>query len=134
MLVRMESGRFKAFKHLNDWFEEFRLYHRKDGKVHKEGDDLMAATRYAVMMLRFARHRRITATFIGGSSIPNWGSCDHANARWQACRALGRLLLSWHRSCRATCLCRGHQRRASVVFCRWQACRSSDAGAHPARA
>lgn len=27
----MESGRFKVFKHLNDWFEEFRLYHRKDG-------------------------------------------------------------------------------------------------------
>ena len=55
MLVRMESGRFKVFKHLNDWFEEFRLYHRKDGKVHKEGDDLMSATRYAVMMLRHAR-------------------------------------------------------------------------------
>ena len=29
--------------------------HRKDGKVHKEGDDLMSATRYAVMMLRHAR-------------------------------------------------------------------------------
>jgi len=34
--------------------DEFRLYHRKDGRVHKEGDDLMSAT-YAVMMLRFAR-------------------------------------------------------------------------------
>jgi len=39
MLIRMESGRFKVFKHLNDWFDEFRLYHRKDGKVHKEGDE-----------------------------------------------------------------------------------------------
>ena len=28
--------------------------HRKDGKVVKEGDDLMAATRYGIMMLRFA--------------------------------------------------------------------------------
>jgi hypothetical protein len=36
------------------WWEEFRLYHRKDGKVLKEGDDLMSATRYAIMMLRFA--------------------------------------------------------------------------------
>jgi hypothetical protein len=54
MLQRMESGRFKVFKHLNDWWEEFRLYHRKDGKVVKEGDDLMAATRYAIMMLRHA--------------------------------------------------------------------------------
>jgi phage terminase large subunit-like protein len=55
MLVRMEAGRFKVFRHLTDWFDEFRLYHRKDGKVHKEGDDLLAATRYAVMMLREAR-------------------------------------------------------------------------------
>jgi phage terminase large subunit-like protein len=54
MLNRMQSGRFKVFKHLNDWFEEFRLYHRKDGKVVKEGDDLMCATRYALMMLRHA--------------------------------------------------------------------------------
>jgi hypothetical protein len=54
MLTRMETGRFKVFKHLTDWFEEFRLYHRKDGLVVKEGDDLMAATRYAIMMLRHA--------------------------------------------------------------------------------
>ena len=45
MLIRMESGRFKVFKHLTDWFDEYRLYHRKDGRVHKEGDDLMSATR-----------------------------------------------------------------------------------------
>jgi Terminase RNaseH-like domain len=51
MLNRMQSGRFKVFKHLNDWWEEFSLYHRKDGKVVKEGDDLMAATRYAIMSL-----------------------------------------------------------------------------------
>jgi hypothetical protein len=55
MLDRMQTGRFKVFKHLNDWFEEFRLFHRKDGRVVKEGDDLLAASRYALMMLRFAR-------------------------------------------------------------------------------
>jgi hypothetical protein len=54
MLTRMQTGRFKVFKHLNDWWDEFRLYHRKDGRVVKEGDDLMSATRYALMMLRFA--------------------------------------------------------------------------------
>ena len=54
MLTRMQTGRFKVFKHLNDWWEEFRLYHRKDGKVVKEDDDLMAATRYGIMSLRFA--------------------------------------------------------------------------------
>jgi hypothetical protein len=32
MLSRMATGRFKLFQDLNDWFEEFRLYHRKDGR------------------------------------------------------------------------------------------------------
>ncbi|MCP4307910.1 MAG: DNA packaging protein, partial [bacterium] len=55
MLDRMQTGRFKVFRHLTEWFEEFRLYHRKDGKVVKLGDDLMSATRYGAMMLRFAK-------------------------------------------------------------------------------
>jgi hypothetical protein len=55
MLQRMESGRLKVFRHLNDWLEEWRLYHREDGKVFKEFDDLMCATRYALMMLRYAK-------------------------------------------------------------------------------
>lgn len=55
MLDRMQTGRMKVAKHLNDWWEEFRLYHRKDGKLVKEGDDLMSATRYALMMLRKAK-------------------------------------------------------------------------------
>lgn len=54
MLDRMQTGRFKVFDTLNDWFEEFRLYHRKDGVIVKLRDDLMSATRYAVMMLREA--------------------------------------------------------------------------------
>lgn len=52
MLDRMQTGRFKVFDTLNDWFEEFRLYHRKDGLIVKLRDDLMSATRYGVMMLR----------------------------------------------------------------------------------
>ena len=54
MLTRMEGGRFKVFRHLAEWFKEFRLYHRKDGRVVKERDDLMSATRNGIMMLRFA--------------------------------------------------------------------------------
>ncbi len=54
MLTRMETGRLKVFDHLEDWFSEFRLYHRKDGKVVKEFDDLLSATRYGLMMLRCA--------------------------------------------------------------------------------
>ena len=55
MLDRMKTGRLKVAAHLNDWFEEFRLYHRKDGRIVKERDDLMSATRYAIMMLRSAQ-------------------------------------------------------------------------------
>ena len=55
MLERMQTGRLRVFKHLSDWFEEFRLYHREDGKVVKLRDDLMSATRYALMCLRFAK-------------------------------------------------------------------------------
>ena len=54
MLARMETGRWKVFRHLEDWLAEFRLYHRKDGKVVKLADDLMSASRYAMMMLRYA--------------------------------------------------------------------------------
>jgi phage terminase large subunit-like protein len=70
MLGRMQSGRFKVFSHLNDWWEEFRLYHRKDGKVHKEGDDLMAATRYAVMSLRWAKTKQQHDSFRRSISYP----------------------------------------------------------------
>jgi phage terminase large subunit-like protein len=55
MLDRMQTGRLKVARHLHDWFEEFRLYHREDGKVVKVNDDLMSATRYALMMLRHSR-------------------------------------------------------------------------------
>jgi phage terminase large subunit-like protein len=54
MLDRMMTGRLKVFSHLNDWFEEFRLYHRKDGLIVKLNDDILCATRYAIMMKRFA--------------------------------------------------------------------------------
>lgn len=54
MLDRMQTGRWKVFSHLSEWFEEFRMYHRKDGKVVKEMDDLISSSRYANMMKRFA--------------------------------------------------------------------------------
>jgi len=54
LLDRMQTGRFKVFSHLTDWFDEFGLYHRNEGLIVKEHDDLMAATRYATMMIRHA--------------------------------------------------------------------------------
>lgn len=55
MLSRMQTHRLRVFAHLEDWFEEFRLYHRKDGMIVKMTDDLLSATRYAMMMRRFAK-------------------------------------------------------------------------------
>lgn len=55
MLQDMRDGRFKVFSNLVEWFEEKRLYHRDDkGKIVKERDDLISATRYAYMMRRNA--------------------------------------------------------------------------------
>ena len=54
MLDRMKTNRFKVDESLSDWFQEFRLYHRKDGVIQKIYDDLLSATRYAMMMLRYA--------------------------------------------------------------------------------
>lgn len=71
LMARMQTMRLRVFSHLNDWFEEFRLYHRKDGLIVKDGDDLMSATRYAAMMRRFAKtHEEANARPRGGSLGP----------------------------------------------------------------
>lgn len=54
ILQRMQTGRFKVASTCGEWFEEFRMYHRKEGKIIKERDDMLDATRYGVMMLRCA--------------------------------------------------------------------------------
>jgi hypothetical protein len=64
MLQSMENKKFKVFSTLHDWFEEFRMYHRKEGKVVALRDDLMSATRYAFQSQRYA---------IAGSD-PEWTS------------------------------------------------------------
>jgi Bacteriophage terminase large (ATPase) subunit and inactivated derivatives len=54
MLQRMQTGRWKVFSTCGEWLEERRLYHRKDGKIVKERDDVISASRYALMCLRLA--------------------------------------------------------------------------------
>ena len=54
MIQAMENDKFKVFSTLSNWWEEFRMYHRKDGKVVPLRDDLMSATRYAFQSQRFA--------------------------------------------------------------------------------
>src|SRR5262245_4171234 len=57
MVSRMRGGRFKVFRDQNDaWLEEYRLCHRDvDGRVVKENDDAISASRYGIMMRRFGR-------------------------------------------------------------------------------
>lgn len=55
MDTRMQTGRLRVASHLTDWFGEYRMYHRKDGLIVKHRDDLMSATRQAIMMLRAAK-------------------------------------------------------------------------------
>lgn len=57
MLERMQTGRWKVFRTCAYWIEEFRLYHRKDGLIQKIRDDVISASRYAMMMRRYARCR-----------------------------------------------------------------------------
>lgn len=73
MFQRMETSRFKVFSHLQDWFQEFSGYYRKDGKIVPMRDDLMSATRYATMMLRFAA--------VGGNTNTNGYSMKTLNIK-----------------------------------------------------
>lgn len=52
---RERNGKLKVARHLTDWLEERRFYHRKDGKIVKLKDDLMSATRVGLMAKRFGR-------------------------------------------------------------------------------
>ena len=50
MWTRLTTNRLKVFKHLQDWFMEFRIYRRDEkGQVVKVNDHLMDATRYRLM-------------------------------------------------------------------------------------
>jgi hypothetical protein len=72
MLDRMKTGRFKVFATLTLWFAEKRGYHRKNGIIVKERDDLMSATRVALMMRRFAEVKR-GARPHGAAREGEWG-------------------------------------------------------------
>ena len=77
MLDRMQTDRWKVFSHLSEWFDELRLYHRKDGRVVKQHDDAMSASRYGLMMLRFAKvtmpkRRIVDRVSAGNSGSSSW--------------------------------------------------------------
>jgi len=69
---RMENEKFHVFSTLNEWWEEFRMYHRKEGKIVPLFDDLMSATRYAVMSSRFSVSGK-DKTWTGDLEYKNYG-------------------------------------------------------------
>lgn len=54
MAERFMSSRLRVFSNCLDFFEEYRTYHRRDGKIVKMSDDVLSALRYAIMGLRYA--------------------------------------------------------------------------------
>jgi len=53
----LKSGSLKVFSNCSDFFDEYRNYHRKDGKLSKTRDDVLKALFYAIMMRRYAATR-----------------------------------------------------------------------------
>lgn len=77
MLVRMQTDRFKVAESCRDWHEEFVQYHRKEGVIQKINDDLMSATRIAVMQLRSAK-----PTALGSQRANSGGSGPQMAIGW----------------------------------------------------
>ena len=83
MRQRIETGRLKVFNTMIMWREEYESYHRNEGKVHKEFDDLMDSTLY-LLFPNFApwaghgtvisyRHRPKLVSF--KSEAGSWSRC-----------------------------------------------------------
>lgn len=73
VIERMETGRFKVFSTCAEFFDEMRTYHRDKGQIVRVADDAISATRYGMMMIRYAqtapvetpRVHRLNAPVIG---------------------------------------------------------------------
>jgi hypothetical protein len=60
VLDRLSTGRLKVFSTLQHWLGEYRLYRRDEkGRVVKQNDHLMDATRYLIMKLHIATTKPI---------------------------------------------------------------------------
>lgn len=70
MLDRMQTGRWKVFRNCGKWLGEFRLYHREEGLIVKERDDVICASRYAMMMRRYAKTKPTSDRLV----IPDYGA------------------------------------------------------------
>jgi len=60
---RINTRQIRVYNTFPEWFEEYRNYHQKDGKIVDRDDDLMASTRYLAQMIRH---------FIKESEVHSW--------------------------------------------------------------
>ena len=67
ILTRIETDRFKVSYHMTEWFEEYRDYHREKGLLVKLNDDLLSATRVALMDRRNAQLAPMGLGRVGGA-------------------------------------------------------------------
>jgi phage terminase large subunit-like protein len=73
---RLRTKKLRVFRTCTDWFEEYRIYHRKDGKIVKLRDDLMSATRVGIMQLRSAQAVKLLAR--RAANDPDYGIAKNA--------------------------------------------------------
>jgi hypothetical protein len=52
---RMVTGRFKVPKRLSSWLSEYKTFYRSDTTIPRDSHPLMAATRYAVAQIKWAK-------------------------------------------------------------------------------
>ena len=62
IVERMKTDRFKVEKRLVEWLDEYNSFNREDGMVPLKSHPLMAATRYAMANLDYARVNRRRGT------------------------------------------------------------------------
>ncbi|MEW7833539.1 hypothetical protein AB2R53_08315 [Acinetobacter baumannii] len=71
----MRKGKWKVFKGLRVFFDEFLQYHRDEkGRIVKTNDDVLDATRYAYMMRRFAVQKGLIGKPTGAPPPPKAAS------------------------------------------------------------
>jgi phage terminase large subunit-like protein len=76
MLTKMQEGKLKVFSTMRRWLQEKATYHRKDGKIVALDDDMISASRYALLCLdRFGT--------TGSLANHSWEEADWQPQHWR---------------------------------------------------
>jgi hypothetical protein len=78
----LSKGKLKVFESCHAWFEEYRVYARNDdGKVVKDNDHLMDATRYFMLAL-IGNANWLMATPVEGERVTRYVTQGQAGQEW----------------------------------------------------